>query len=284
MRTRCGLQPHCLGGKWAVGTWRCLDRLNSVISVNSLVPLLQTSGLTKEFQGFRAVNEVDLSINEGTIHALVGPNGAGKTTLFNLLTGFLAPTSGTIRYRGKDITGKAPEQIAHLGIARSFQITSLFDQLTGLEHLELALASPTGLGMRFWRSEGQMGQFRARSLELIDQVGLVHLADKPAGSLAYGQKRALELALALALEPSLLLLDEPTAGMGLEDVNRTIALVKQVAKGRTVVFVDHNMHVVGSLSDQVTVLQQGQILAQGSYEQVRLDDRVVTAYLGQAHA
>ena len=251
--------------------------------LNSVVPLLQTRGLTKEFRGFRAVNEVDLTIAEGTIHALVGPNGAGKTTLFNLLTGFLAPTAGSILYRGEDITGKAPEQIAHLGIARSFQITSLFDQLTGVEHLELALASPTGLGMAFWRSEQQMGQFRARSLELLDQVGLAHLADKPAGSFAYGQKRALELALAMALGPSLLLLDEPTAGMGMEDVNRTIALVKAAAEGRTVVFVDHNMHVVGSLADQVTVLQQGQILAEGTYEQVRMDDAVVTAYLGQAH-
>lgn len=260
-------------------------RLHSVACVlNTPDPLLQTRGLTKEFRGFQAVREIDLTITEGTIHALVGPNGAGKTTLFNLLTGFLTPSSGTILYRGEDITGKAPEQIAHLGIARSFQITSLFDQLTGLEHLELALASPTGLGLRFWRSEQRMGQFRARSLELIDQVGLAHLADKAAGSLAYGQKRALELALALALEPSLLLLDEPTAGMGLEDVDRTIALVKQVAEGRTVVFVDHNMHVVGSLADHVTVLQQGQILAEGSYEQVRKDDKVITAYLGQAHA
>lgn len=250
----------------------------------SLVPLLQTRGLSKDFQSFRAVDKVDLTITEGTIHALVGPNGAGKTTLFNLLTGFLAPTSGSILFRGKDITGKAPEQIAHLGIARSFQITSLFDQLTGLEHLELALASCTGLGLHFWRSEQQMGQFRARSLELIDQVGLVHLADKVAGSLAYGQKRALELALALALDPALLLLDEPTAGMGMEDVERTITLVKQVAKGRTVVFVDHNMHVVGNLASQVTVLQQGQILAEGSYERVHTDDRVITAYLGQVHA
>lgn len=251
---------------------------------SSMVPLLQTRGLTRDFQSFRAVDKVDLTITEGTIHALVGPNGAGKTTLFNLLTGFLAPTSGSILFRDKDITGKAPEQIAHLGIARSFQITSLFDQLTGLEHLELALASSTGLGLHFWRSEQQMSQFRARSLELIDQVGLVHLADKVAGSLAYGQKRALELALALALDPALLLLDEPTAGMGMEDVERTIGLVKQVAKGRTVVFVDHNMHVVGNLAGQVTVLQQGQILAEGSYEQVRMDDKVITAYLGQAHA
>jgi branched-chain amino acid transport system ATP-binding protein len=253
-------------------------------ALKSLVTLLQTSGLTKNFRGFRAVDGVDLTITEGTIHALVGPNGAGKTTLFNLLTGFLVPTSGSIVYRGQDITGKAPKKIAHLGIARSFQITSLFDQLTGLEHLELALASPTGLGLRFWRSENQMGQFRERSLELIDEVGLAHLADQVVGSLAYGQKRALELALALALDPSLLLLDEPTAGMGMEDVDRTIALVRQVAKGRTVVLVDHNMHVVGSLADQVTVLQQGKILAEGSYEHVRMDDKVITAYLGHAHA
>jgi branched-chain amino acid transport system ATP-binding protein len=253
-------------------------------AMNSVDSLVQTSGLTKDFRGFRAVDGVDLTITEGTIHALVGPNGAGKTTLFNLLTGFLVPTSGTIVYRGQDITGKAPEKIAHLGIARSFQITSLFDQLTGLEHLELALASPTGLGMRFWRSESRMGQFRERSLELIDEVGLAHLADQVVGSLAYGQKRALELALALALDPSLLLLDEPTAGMGMEDVDRTIALVRQVAKGRTVVLVDHNMHVVGSLADQVTVLQQGKILAEGSYEHVRMDDKVITAYLGHAHA
>ena len=253
-------------------------------ALKPLVTLLQTSGLIKDFRGFRAVDGVDLTITEGTIHALVGPNGAGKTTLFNLLTGFLTPTSGSIVYRGQDITGKAPEKIAHLGISRSFQITSLFDQLTGLEHLELALASPTGLGMRFWRSEDRMGQFRERSLELIDEVGLAHLADQVVGSLAYGQKRALELALALALDPSLLLLDEPTAGMGMEDVDRTIALVRQVAKGRTVVLVDHNMHVVGSLADQVTVLQQGKILAEGSYEHVRMDDKVITAYLGHAHA
>ena len=246
--------------------------------------ILETKEITKSFGALTAVNAVSLGIEAGSLHSIIGPNGAGKTTLFNLLTGFLAPTSGSILYRGDDITGKAPEQIALLGIARSFQITSLFDQLTGLEHLELALASPTGLGMRFWRSEKKMGRFRARSMELIDQVGLARLAHQPAGSLAYGQKRALELALALALEPSLLLLDEPTAGMGLEDVDRTIALVKALAKGRTVVFVDHNMHVVGSLADEVTVLQQGQILAQGSYEQVRLDDKVITAYLGQAHA
>jgi len=245
-------------------------------------PLLETRSLTKEFRGFRAVSEVSLRVAEGTVHALVGPNGAGKTTLFNLLTGFLTPSSGQILFGGDDITGKQPEQIAHLGIARSFQITSLFDQMSLVDHLELALASPTGMGYRFWRSNAQLRRFRDRAMELLDEVGLVDRAGQAAGSLAYGQKRALELALALALDPRLLLLDEPTAGMGLEDVDRTIALVKKVAAGRTVVFVDHNMHVVGSLADTVTVLQSGQVLAEGTYEQVRNDERVITAYLGQA--
>ena len=244
--------------------------------------LLQTRSLTKEFRGFRAVYDVDLVVQAGSVHALVGPNGAGKTTLFNLLTGFLTPTSGTIEYDGQDITGKRPEDIAHLGIARSFQITSLFDALTLREHLELALASRTGLGMRFWQSVTRFGRFEDRAIALLDQVGLADLSGLPAGSLAYGQKRALELALALALDPKLLLLDEPTAGMGVEDVDRTIALVKQVAEGRTVVLVDHNMHVVGSLADTVTVLQSGQVLAEGPYEQVRQDPRVVEAYLGTA--
>jgi branched-chain amino acid transport system ATP-binding protein len=245
--------------------------------------LLETRSLTKEFRGFAAVSDVSLTVAQGTVHALVGPNGAGKTTLFNLLTGFLTPTSGQILFEGRDITGLQPEQIAPLGIARSFQITSLFDQMSLLEHLELALASPTGLGYRFWRSNAQLRQFRERSMELLGEVGLVDLSGAAAGSLAYGQKRALELAIALALEPKLLLLDEPTAGMGLEDVERTIALVKKVSAGRTVVFVDHNMHVVGSLADTVTVLQSGEVLAEGPYDQVRTDQRVITAYLGEAH-
>ncbi|WP_152186070.1 ABC transporter ATP-binding protein [Segeticoccus rhizosphaerae] len=246
--------------------------------------LLATRGLTKEFRGFQAVRGVDLDIERGTVQALVGPNGAGKTTLFNLLTGFLTPTSGTITLEGRDITGQQPEQIAHLGVARSFQITSLFDQLTALEHLELALASPTGLGRRFWQSERRLATFHGRADELLDQVGMAHPAHRPAGQFAYGQKRALELALALALDPKLLLLDEPTAGMGLEDVDRTIELVRRIATGRTVVLVDHNMHVVGSLADRVTVLQQGEILAEGTYDEVRTNPDVVTAYLGQPHA
>jgi len=247
------------------------------------MPLLETRSLTKEFRGFRAVSDVNLSVAAGTVHALVGPNGAGKTTLFNLLTGFLTPSSGSVNFDGRDITGKAPEQIAPLGIARSFQITSLFDAMTLREHLELALASPTRMGNQWWRSVTRMAVFRNQAMDLLEQVGLADRAGAPASSLAYGQKRALELAIAMALDPKLLLLDEPTAGMGIEDVDRTIALVRQLATGRTVVFVDHNMHVVGSLADQVTVLQSGQILAEGPYEHVRNDERVVAAYLGAAH-
>jgi len=242
--------------------------------------ILSTQDLTKEFQGFRAVNGVALSVTEGTVHALVGPNGAGKTTLFNLLTGFLTPSSGRIFVGGEDVTGRPPERIAQRGVARSFQVTSLFPEVSALEHVELALQAGTGLSRRFWRSEKLMRRFSARALELLDEVGLGHLASRPAGSLPYGQKRALELALALALDPRVLLLDEPTAGMGLEDVDRTVALIDRVRAGRTVVMVEHNMNVVGSLADTVTVLQQGRVLVEGPYQSVRADPRVIEAYLG----
>jgi branched-chain amino acid transport system ATP-binding protein len=243
---------------------------------------LRTQALTKVFRGFRAVDSIDLEVHEGGVHALVGPNGAGKTTLFNLLTGFVPPTSGTITVFGEDVTGKRPEQVARRGVARSFQITSLFENLTSREQLELALQGLTSQGLRFWRSEKLLGRHRARVDELLTQVGLMPLAEKPVGLLAYGQKRALELALVLALDPRVMLLDEPTAGMGIEDVDRTIELVRRIATGRTVVFVDHNMHVVGSLADRVTVLQQGKVLAEGAYDEVRNDERVITAYLGEA--
>jgi branched-chain amino acid transport system ATP-binding protein len=244
---------------------------------------LRTEGLTKYFRGFRAVDSVDLEVGTGTVHALVGPNGAGKTTLFNLLTGFITPSSGKVTVFGEDITGLQPEQVAHKGVARSFQITSLFENLTPREHIELALQSRTRQGLRFWRSEKLLSRYRSEVDDLIAQVGLSPLADKPVGLLAYGQKRALEMALVLALDPKVMLLDEPTAGMGIEDVDRTIALVRRIAEGRTVVFVDHNMHVVGSLADRVTVLQQGAVLAEGSYDDVRRDERVITAYLGESN-
>ncbi|MEV4076074.1 ABC transporter ATP-binding protein [Nonomuraea fuscirosea] len=245
------------------------------------VPVLRARGLVREFRGFRAVDGVDLDVAEGSVHALVGPNGAGKTTLFNLLTGFLRPTAGSVVIDGhKELVGRTPEAISRLGLARSFQITSLFAELTPHQHLELALAGPTGLGWRFWRSDRALARFTAPAAELLARVGLAGHGDVPAGSLSYGRKRALELALALALDPKVLLLDEPTAGMGAEDVDRTIELVQEIRAGRTVVMVEHNMNVVASLADRVTVLQHGKVLVEGPYAEIRHDPRVITAYLG----
>jgi branched-chain amino acid transport system ATP-binding protein len=246
--------------------------------------IISTHGLRKEFRGFVALHGVDLQVAEGSVHALVGPNGAGKTTLFNLLCGFLAPSGGSLAIGGRDVTGLPPHRIARLGVARSFQITSLFPALTVREHVELALQAGTSLGWRFWRSDRQLARFRDRASALLDEVGLTSVAESAAGVLAYGQKRALELAVALALEPRVLLLDEPTAGMGAEDIDRTVNLVRRVADGRTVVLIEHNMKVVGSLADQVTVLQQGRVLVEGGYAEVRNDPRVITAYLGEASA
>jgi branched-chain amino acid transport system ATP-binding protein len=246
--------------------------------------IMSTRALTRDFRGFRAVDGVDLAVVERSIHALVGPNGAGKTTLFNLLTGFLTPTSGRIEVSGRDITGLPPERITRLGVARSFQITSLFPQLTGREHVELALQSRDALGWKFWRSAKLMRRYAGRTDELLDLVALGELADVPADALPYGRKRALELAIALALDPVVLLLDEPTAGMGLEDVDRTVELIGRVREGRTVVLVEHNMSVVGRLADSVTVLQAGRVLVEGPYETVRTDERVIAAYLGVADA
>ncbi len=225
--------------------------------------VIETTGLSKSFRGFTAVDGVDLTVSEGDVHALVGPNGAGKTTLFNLLTGFLKPSSGQIRLGGRDITGSSPERIARLGVARSFQITNLFEQLTLQQHVELALMGTTKLGHRFWVSDRVLTRFADRAGELLDEVGLARQRDVPAGTLAYGQKRALELALALALDPAVLLLDEPTAGMGMEDVERTVELVRRIRANRTVVLVEHNMSVVAGLADRVTVLQFGRILDRG---------------------
>ncbi|MFC4536220.1 ABC transporter ATP-binding protein [Sphaerisporangium dianthi] len=247
-------------------------------------PVLRAQGLAKEFRGFRAVDGVDLDIAEGSVHALVGPNGAGKTTLFNLLTGFLSPSAGRVMLGDRDLTGRRPEQVARLGVARSFQITSLFPQMTPREHVELALAGATGITWRFWRSDRLLGRYAGRAAELLDQVGLTAHAATPAGTLAYGHKRALELALALALDPRVLLLDEPTAGMGVEDIDRTVELVRKVRAGRTVVMVEHNMSVVSSLADRVTVLQSGRVLVEGPYAEIRHDPRVISAYLGDPHA
>ena len=242
--------------------------------------ILETAGLTKEFLGFVAVSDVDLRIRRGSIHGLIGPNGAGKTTCFNLLTKFLQPTRGTIRYDGRDITGMKPAQVARLGLVRSFQISAVFPHLSVLENVRLALQRQRGGSFDFWRSETLLRQYDDRARALLDDVGLSGYADLTAGELPYGRKRALEIATTLALDPVMMLLDEPTAGMTHEDVDRIVALVKRVSAGRTVLLVEHNLKVVSGLCDTITVLARGKVLSEGDYASVSRDPEVVTAYLG----
>jgi len=245
--------------------------------------ILETRGLTKEFRGFLAVRDVSLRVRRGTIHALIGPNGAGKTTCFNLLTHFLVPTHGRITFNGHDITGRRPAEIARLGLVRSFQISAVFPHLTTLENVRIALQRRRGRSFDFWRSERVLGALRGRALELLGAVGLDGFAETLAGELSYGRKRALEIATTLALEPEMMLLDEPTAGMAHEDVERISALIKRVAKNRTVLMVEHNLSVVEHLSDTITVLARGEILAEGDYASVSANPEVVQAYLGVGH-
>jgi len=246
--------------------------------------ILQTRGLTKEFKGFVAVNGVDLSVRRGTIHALIGPNGAGKTTCFNLLTHFLTPTRGQISYNGNEITGARPAAIARMGMVRSFQISATFPHLTVLENVRIALQRRRGGSFDFWRSERSLNALDDRARELLEAVGLAEYAGSKAVELPYGRKRALEIATTLALEPEMMLLDEPTAGMTHEDVERITALIKKVAANRTVLMVEHNLSVVSTLSDHITVLARGQVLAQGNYAAVSKNPDVIQAYLGTAHA
>lgn len=242
--------------------------------------ILETRHLTKEFKGFTAVSDVNLSVSRGSIHALIGPNGAGKTTCFNLLTKFLEPTSGSIRFNGKDITAEKPAQIARRGIIRSFQISAVFPGLTLLENVRLGLQRKLGTSYQFWRSERSLRILEARALALLAEVGLQHLAGEMTVNLPYGSKRALEIATTLAMEPELMLLDEPTQGMGHEDVDRVTQLIKKVSAGRTILMVEHNMKVVATIADRITVLQRGEVLAEGAYEEVSNNPQVMEAYMG----
>ena len=246
--------------------------------------ILATTGLTKEFRGFVAVNDVSLTVRTGTIHALIGPNGAGKTTCFNLLTKFLQPTRGEIRFKGRDITGMRPAQVARLGLSRSFQISAVFANLTALENVRLALQRARGGSFDFWRSENVLRVYDERARALLDDVGLAEDADTPAVQLPYGRKRALEIATTLALDPEVMLLDEPTAGMAHEDVDRIVALIARVRQGRTILMVEHNLSVVQGLCDIITVLARGQVLAEGDYAAVSSDAEVIAAYLGTSDA
>ncbi|MSP36114.1 MAG: ABC transporter ATP-binding protein [Limnohabitans sp.] len=244
--------------------------------------ILKTNELVKEFKGFVAVSGVNLSVKRGQIHALIGPNGAGKTTVFNLLTKFHIPTSGQILFNGKDITQSKPAQIARQGIVRSFQISATFPNLTVMENVRIALQRATGTSMHFWRSESILNQLNDRAMTLLDEVDLASMANLTAVELPYGRKRALEIATTLAMNPELMLLDEPTQGMGHEDVDRVTQLIKKVSANRTILMVEHNMNVVASIADTISVLQRGQIIAEGPYETVSKNPQVLEAYMGTA--
>ncbi len=244
--------------------------------------ILETHTLTKEFKGFVAVNKVDLKVKRGHIHALIGPNGAGKTTCFNLLTKFLIPTSGTILFNGDDITRESSAAIARRGVIRSFQISAVFPHLTVLENVRVALQRKEGTSFHFWKPESSLYRLNERAMALLDAVDLHPYAELATVELSYGRKRALEIATTLAMEPELMLLDEPTQGMGLEDVDRIRQLIKKVSANRTVLMVEHNMSVVASIADTITVLQRGATLAEGPYAQVSKDPAVIEAYMGTA--
>ena len=245
--------------------------------------ILEAQGLTKEFKGFVAVKDVNLRVRRHTIHALIGPNGAGKTTCFNLLTHFLTPTAGRIHFNGREITGSSPAAIARMGLARSFQIPAVFPHLSVRENVRVALQRKLRNSFFFWRSERILDSLNQRALELVGAVGLSAFAELPAVEPPYGRKRALEIATTLALDPEMMLLDEPMAGLGQEDITRIAALIRTVAKDRTVLMVEHNMSVVADLSDTITVLARGEVLAEGPYETVSKDPQVVEAYVGTGH-
>ncbi|WP_298835587.1 ABC transporter ATP-binding protein [uncultured Piscinibacter sp.] len=245
--------------------------------------ILETHDLTKEFKGFVAVNQVNLKVKRGSIHALIGPNGAGKTTCFNLLTKFLVPTTGRIVFDGTDITRESSAHIARRGVIRSFQISAVFPHLTVLENVRVALQRKLGTSLHFWRAERTLDLLNGRAMELLEAVDLGKYAGLTAVELSYGRKRALEIATTLAMEPKLMLLDEPTQGMGLEDVDRIKQLIRKVAADRTVLMVEHNMSVVASLADTITVLARGATLAEGPYEQLAKNPAVIEAYMGSAN-
>lgn len=245
--------------------------------------ILETRNIKKEFKGFVAVDDVSLKVRRGSIHALIGPNGAGKTTVFNLITKFLFPTAGDIFFNRVDITRERPAQVARRGIIRSFQISAVFPHMTVLENVRIALQRKLGTSFRFWRPEGALRVLDDRAMELLEAVDLASFADAVTIELPYGRKRALEIATTLAMEPELMLLDEPTQGMGHEDVGRVVELIRKVAANRTILMVEHNLSVVADLSDVITVMQRGSVLAEGPYEEVSRNPDVLEAYVGAAH-
>lgn len=244
--------------------------------------ILETEELTKEFKGFTAVDSVDLRVRRHQIHALIGPNGAGKTTVFNLLTKFLTPTRGLIRFNGQDITTAKSAEIARMGVIRSFQISAVFPHMTARENVRVALQRQLGTSFHFWRSVKTLNALNERADELLTMVGLQRFSDSQVADMSYGRKRALEIATTLAMEPELMLLDEPTQGMGREDVELVTDLIRKVSANRTILMVEHNLGVVSRLCDTITVLQRGAVLTEGTYREVSADPRVKEAYMGKA--
>ena len=245
--------------------------------------ILEATSLGKSFRGFDAVRGVNLRVRRGSIHALIGPNGAGKTTCFNLLTRFLPVTTGRVVFEGRDITQLDAAAVARLGLVRSFQISAVFRQLDVLDNVRVALLARDGGSFAFWRARRALDRYTARADELIEAVGLARWREHAAAELPYGRKRALELATTLALEPKLVLLDEPIAGLGHEDIGPVTRLIAEVARRCTVLMVEHNMKVVADLSHRITVLQAGEVLAEGPYDEVSRDPRVLEAYVGADH-
>lgn len=245
--------------------------------------IIETTALSKQFKGFTAVNSVNLQVQRGTVHALIGPNGAGKTTCFNLLTKFLEPSAGSIVFNGRDITRMAPADVARLGMVRSFQISAVFPLMTVLDNVRVALQRPVGQSFHFWRSETALDALTEKAMALLAEVGLSDYAQEDAGDLSYGRKRALEIATTLALDPTMLLLDEPTSGMGREDIGVVAALIKRVATSRTILMVEHNLGFVSDLADRITVLARGEVLAEGTYDEVSKNSEVMAAYIGTPH-
>ncbi|NTI60462.1 ABC transporter ATP-binding protein [Agrobacterium rhizogenes] len=242
--------------------------------------VLSARGLRRDFGGFTAVKNVDLDVHDASVHALIGPNGAGKTTVFNLLTKFLQPTHGTITLLGTDITRTKPDKVARMGLVRSFQISAVFPHLTVLDNVRVALQRSNNLAHQFWLPVSALASLDDRAEQLLAAVGLTKERDAVAADLSYGRKRVLEIATTLALDPTVLLLDEPMAGMGLEDVNTVSAIIREVARTRAVLMVEHNLSVVANICHHVTVLQRGEILAAGDYATVSQDPRVREAYMG----
>ncbi|THE63027.1 ABC transporter ATP-binding protein [Salinadaptatus halalkaliphilus] len=242
--------------------------------------LLETTDLTKRFDGLVAVDQVDLSVEKGEIQSIIGPNGAGKTTTFNLLTGMLSPSDGEIRFNGEDITDESSEKRVKRGISRSFQITNIFPELTVRKNIRIAVQEEYGYGWNFWTKTEDIPELEERTLEIIDYVGITADPDAEASTLSHGEKRLLELAIVVARDPELIMLDEPAAGMSEEETKEVVDLIHSLNEEYTILLIEHDIDLIMELSDTITVLANGAVIAQGTPEEVGSSDRVQEAYLG----